>query len=70
MAQTLGLFQICKVAMTSIAEIVSEDLRDKKMVPSWENEVMRHSFCSYLLAKEQNIGHHTCARFLHIHACC
>jgi hypothetical protein len=32
------------------------DIRDKGVIKSWENDVMRHSFCSYLLAKEQNIG--------------
>jgi len=45
-----------KIAMTRSASIVSKDLRDKGVITSWENDVMRHSFCSYLLAKEQNIG--------------
>lgn len=45
-----------KIAMTRAAVIVSKDLRDKGVITSWENDVMRHSFCSYLLAKEQNIG--------------
>ena len=45
-----------KVAMTRAASIVSKDLRDKGVIESWENDVMRHSFCSYLLSKEQNIG--------------
>jgi hypothetical protein len=34
----------------------NRDIRDKGVIKSWENDVMRHSFCSYLLAKEQNIG--------------
>lgn len=45
-----------KIAMTRAAAIVSKDLRQKGVIESWENDVMRHSFCSYLLAKEQNIG--------------
>lgn len=45
-----------KIALTRAAVIVSKDLRDKGVIESWENDVMRHSFCSYLLAKEQNIG--------------
>ena len=45
-----------KIAMTRTAVIVSKDLRDKKIITSWENDVMRHSFCSYLLAKEHSIG--------------
>jgi site-specific recombinase XerD len=45
-----------KIALTRAAMIVSKDLRDKGVIESWENDVMRHSFCSYLLAKEQNIS--------------
>ncbi|MCH7225118.1 tyrosine-type recombinase/integrase [Haloferula sp. A504] len=45
-----------KVAMTRAAVIVSKDLRDKGVIKDWPCDVMRHSFCSYLLAKEQNIG--------------
>lgn len=45
-----------KVAMTRAAAVVSKDLRKQGVIEKWENDVMRHSFCSYLLAKEQNIG--------------
>ena len=45
-----------KIACTRAASMVSRDLRDKGVIKKWENDVMRHSFCSYLLAKEQNIG--------------
>ena len=42
--------------MSRAAVKVSEDLRKKGIIKSWENDIMRHSFCSYLLAKDQNIG--------------
>ena len=45
-----------KIAMSRAAVKVSEDLRKKGIIKSWENDIMRHSFCSYLLAKDQNIG--------------
>lgn len=48
--------KIGKIAMTRSASIVSKDLREKGVITAWENDIMRHSFCSYLLAKEQNIG--------------
>jgi hypothetical protein len=45
-----------KVAMTRASVKVSEDLRKKGVIKSWEADIMRHSFCSYLLAREQNIA--------------
>ena len=45
-----------KVAYTRASALVSKDLRDKGIVEEWEADVMRHSFCSYLLAKTRDMA--------------
>ncbi|MCP5535440.1 MAG: hypothetical protein H7A51_04300 [Akkermansiaceae bacterium] len=45
-----------KVAMATASATVSKDLIKKGIIDTWPPDVMRHSFCSYLLGKEQDIN--------------
>lgn len=45
--------QIC---LKKAREQVSAHYRDKGIVETWTQDILRHSYCSYLLAKSQDIG--------------
>ena len=38
-------------------ELASRHYRDAEIIEEWVPDILRHSFCSYLLAKSQNIGY-------------
>jgi len=43
-----------KVCMFKSPEILSKDARDRGVVESWPQNVLRHSFCSYRLAETKS----------------
>lgn len=45
-----------KFCMTHSREMVSEIARKHHIVTAWEQDILRHSFCSYRLAQTSNIG--------------
>lgn len=48
--------KIGKFCMTHSREMVSTIAREKGIVTAWEQDILRHSFCSYRLAQTRDIG--------------